>query len=115
MINRSYFVARDRIQSGLSLGVFVVETGIKGGTIHTVKSCKEQKRSLIVLKHPPYLVGHPKTCGNAQLISEADIAFENDDDMDLVIIEMSRVKNELLLHQDKKKNNRTNPIQMTLG
>ncbi len=112
-VNRSYFVARDRIQSGLSLGVFVVETGIKGGTMHTVKSCKEHKRLLIVLKHP--LLGHPKTRGNAQLISEADKVFENDDDIDLVIIEMNHIKDELLIHQDKKINNRTNSIQMTLG
>lgn len=113
--NRSYFVARDRIQSGLSLGVFVVETGIKGGTMHTVKFCKEQKRILIVLKHPPDLIKHPKTQGNAQLISEkrTDIVFENDDDIDFVIIEMTRVRNALSMHQDKKKNNRTNSIQMT--
>ena len=116
-INRSYFVARDRIQSGLSLGVFVVETGIEGGTMHTVKFCKEQKRALIVLKHPTHLIGHPKTSGNAKLISEkqADIVFETDDDIYLVISEMNRVRKELLLHQGKKKNNRTNPIQMTLG
>ena len=115
--NRSYFVARDRIQSGLSLGVFVVETGIKGGTMHTVKSCKEQKHVLTVLKHPPDLMGHPKTHGNAQLISEkrADIVFETDADIDLVMIEMNRVKKELLMHQYKKENNRTNSSQMTLG
>lgn len=93
-VNRSYFIARDRIQTGLSLGVFVVETGIRGGTMHTVKFCKEQKRTLIVLKHPPDLIGHPKTHGNAQLISEkrADIVFETDDDIDLVISEMKHVK-----------------------
>ncbi|KAF5411527.1 MAG: hypothetical protein C5S38_09310 [Candidatus Methanophagaceae archaeon] len=46
----------------------------------TVKSCKVQKRALIVLEHPPDLIGHPKAHGNAQLISEkrADIVFEND-------------------------------------
>ncbi|MCD6207699.1 MAG: DNA-processing protein DprA [Methanosarcinales archaeon] len=115
--NRSRFVARDRIQSGLSLGIFVVETGTKGGTLHTVKYCKQQKRTLIILKHPPHLIGHPKTCGNAQLISEerADIVFENDDSIDVVIIEMDRVKDELLACRDKESNNRTNPIQMTLG
>jgi len=113
--NRRYFVDRDRIQSGLSLGVFVVETGIKGGTIHTVKFCKEQKRILVVLKHPSDLIDHPKTSGNAQLISEkqADIVFENDDDIDLVISEMKHVKKELL-NQDKKKNHHKNSIQMTL-
>ncbi|RZN36958.1 MAG: DNA-protecting protein DprA [Methanosarcinales archaeon] len=113
-IKRSYFVARDRIQSGLSLGVFVVETGIKGGTMHTVKYCKKQKRTLIVSKPPPHIIRHPKTCGNAQLIPEADIIFENYDDLDLIMVEMSRVKDELLPHQDKKKNNHTNPVQMTL-
>ncbi|PXF52960.1 MAG: DNA-protecting protein DprA [Candidatus Methanophagaceae archaeon] len=114
--NRRYFVDRDRIQSGLSLAVFVVETGIKGGTMHTVKFCKEQKRILVVLKHPSDLIDHPKTSGNAQLISEkqADIVFENDDDIDLVIREMKRVKKELL-NQDKKKNHRKNSIQMTLN
>ena len=114
MVNRSYFVARDRIQSGLSLGVFVVETGIKGGTMHTVKSCKEQKRSLIVLKHPPYLIGHPKTCGNAQLEKLANIVFENDDDVDRVKIEMNRVRNELIGDQDKKRDKYTDSIQTTL-
>ena len=92
--NRSYFVARDRIQSGLSLGVFVVETGVKGGTMHTVRFCKEQKRILILLQHPPDLIGHPKTLGNAQLLSEGNaVVFENEDDIDLVKIEMDQIKN----------------------
>lgn len=114
--NRSYFIARDRIQSGLSLSVFVVETGIKGGTMHTVKFCKEQERILIVLKHPPDLIKHPKTQGNAQLISEkrADVVFENDDDVDFVINEMNRVRNALSMYQAKKKNNRTSTIQRRL-
>jgi DNA processing protein len=78
-MKRGYLIARDRIQSGLSLGVFVVETDVRGGTMHTVKFCIEQKRTLIVLKHPT-------AYGNDKLISErqADIVFETDDDMDLV-------------------------------
>jgi len=70
-------VARDRIQSGLSFGVFVVETGIKGGTMHTVRFCKEQKRSLIVLKHPQNFIECHKILGNMQLISKnlADMAL----------------------------------------
>lgn len=122
-VNRSYFVDRDRIQSGLSLGVFVVETGIKGGTTHTVEFCKKQNRVLIVLQHSAE--------GNAKLISEkqADMVFENEDDIDLVKNKMKNKKMELLtsslpipsvgflqpMHQDKKKNNHREPIQMTLG
>ena len=106
--NRSYFVARDRIQSGLSLGVFVVETGVKGGTMHTVRFCKEQKRILIVLQHSPDLIGHPKTLGNAQLLSEGNaVVFESEDDIDLVKIEMDQIKKKLLTRQDKKKEPRT--------
>lgn len=112
--NRSYFIARDRIQSGLSLGVFVVETGIKGGTLHTVKSCKEQKRVLVVLKHPPDLIGHPKTHGNAKLISEGNaVVFESEEDIGLMEIEINRVKKELLIGQNKNKDYTTS-IQTTL-
>ncbi|GAB3533067.1 hypothetical protein GCM10027443_17800 [Pontibacter brevis] len=41
---RSSFVDRDRIQSGISYGVVVLETGVKGGTLHTVKFAREQDR-----------------------------------------------------------------------
>ena len=112
--NRSYFVARDRVQSGLSLGVFVVESGIKGGTMHTVKSCKEQKHVLLVLKHPPDLIGHPKTHGNAQLIAEGNtVVFESEKDIDLIEIELNRVKKELLIGQDINKDHTTS-VQTTL-
>ena len=40
------FVSRDRLQSGLSQGVFPIETDIKGGTMHTVKFAEEQNRLL---------------------------------------------------------------------
>lgn len=79
-LSRNYFVARDRIQSGLSFATFVVETGTVGGTMHTVRSCKDQKRTLIVLKHPSEFIKYPQTFGNAKLISEnhADMVFEID-------------------------------------
>ncbi len=40
------FVQRDRIQSGISGGVIVVETESSGGTMHTVKYAKQQNRKL---------------------------------------------------------------------
>ena len=42
--NANYFVARDRLQSGLSHGVLVIETNIKGGTLHTVNFAIKQMR-----------------------------------------------------------------------
>ena len=64
-------VQRDRIQSGLSRGVFVIETGIKGGTMHTVDFCKKQKRLLIVLQHPPEWDRDTKIWGNKELIKKS--------------------------------------------
>lgn len=43
---RNSFVLRDRIQSGLSLGVCPVQTPLKGGTQHTIKFAQNQERVL---------------------------------------------------------------------
>jgi len=112
-ISREHLIMRDRIQSGLSLGVFVIETGIKGGTMHTVNFCKKQKRALIVLQHP---VKNENTAGNAHLISkkQVDIVFKTDGDIELINTEMNHVRNRILHSQDKKKKQPQNSTQMTL-
>jgi DNA processing protein len=67
----NYFVERDRLQAGLSNGIIVVETDIKGGTMHTVKFAKENKRRIAAFNHGrPELLHHPKTQGNQMLIRE---------------------------------------------
>jgi DNA processing protein len=67
----NYFVERDRLQAGLSNGIIVVETDIKGGTMHTVKFAKENNRRIAAYAHgKPELLLHPKTQGNQMLISE---------------------------------------------
>lgn len=76
------FVARDRLQSGLSLGTIVIETDIEGGTMHTVKFTKDQGRVLGAVKHPPSLLAEPKTQGNQKLISEGlAIPIANSEDL----------------------------------
>ena len=45
-------VARNRLQSGLSLATLVVETGIKGGSIHTARFTLAQGRALWVPEPP---------------------------------------------------------------
>jgi len=64
----SYFVERDRIQAGLSQAVIVVETDIKGGTMHTVKFAGNAKRIVAAFDHDPKYLYHPKTQGNQYLI-----------------------------------------------
>jgi DNA processing protein len=41
---RSHFVARDRLQSALAVAVVVAQTGIEGGTMHTVRYAAAQGR-----------------------------------------------------------------------
>lgn len=93
----SFFISRNRIQSGLSLGVFVVETKIKGGTMHTVQFCEKQKRVLIVLSPSKNLIEQPSIYGNIQLISNnrADVIFKNYNDLDLVKAKIKNVKDAL--------------------
>ena len=42
-------VARDRIQSGLSMATVVVQTDLRSGTLHTARFTIEQERLLVVL------------------------------------------------------------------
>lgn len=43
-VHKSAFVQRDRIQSGLSVGVIPVQTDTEGGTMHTVRFAEAQNR-----------------------------------------------------------------------
>lgn len=82
----NYFIERDRIQAGLSACVFVVETDIKGGTMHTVKYCLEYKRILACLQHPTELHEEPKVQGNRMLIAEGkgDAVYSASDIKELI-------------------------------
>lgn len=66
----NFFVERDRIQAGLSESVVVVETDVKGGTMHTAKYCMDYKRKLVCFNHPEQNRAHPKAQGNQKLIKE---------------------------------------------
>lgn len=71
---RSAFIERDRLQSGLSDGVVVVETDIQGGTMHTVRFAETQHRPVACVKHPERLRAESKTRGNQELISSGRAA-----------------------------------------
>lgn len=67
----SFFVERDRLQSGLSQAVVVIETDIKGGSMHTVGFAFDQKRLVACLSgHPDKYLSHPKIQGTKKLLAE---------------------------------------------
>ena len=41
-------IKRDRLQSALTSGIIIVETGIKGGTVNTFKYAREQKKKIFI-------------------------------------------------------------------
>ena len=45
-----FFIERDRIQSGLSSSIVLVESEINGGSMHTVNFAKAQNRNIYALK-----------------------------------------------------------------
>ncbi len=67
---RSAFTARDRIQSGLSDGVLVIETNVRGGTMHTVRFAQDQDRAVACILHPERYRSQDKTKGNRKLIED---------------------------------------------
>ena len=67
---RSAFAERDRVQSGLSDGVLVIETDVRGGTMHTVRFARDQGRALACIDHPERYRWEDKTRGNRKLIQE---------------------------------------------
>ncbi len=69
---RSAFAERDRIQSGLSDGVLVIQTDIEGGTMHTVRFALKQGRALACmhLDHWERFHAEKSTRGNRKLVEQ---------------------------------------------
>ena len=98
---KSTFVERDRLQSGLSEGLIVVETDEKGGTWHTIEYAKQYGRKIGCYKHPDQYALERKTRGNQLLLKQKDVfGIENDSDL-LVYKKMIDQKHDELMQKDK--------------
>lgn len=67
------FAKRDRIQAGLSLAVFAIETSVDGGTMHAVKAANSLRRPVFVpdpvaAKYPD--LGNRAISGTQMLVQE---------------------------------------------
>lgn len=63
------FIERDRIQAGLSDGIVVIETDVKGGSIHTVNYGIKYNKQIGCLSYKEENQ-HPSNLGNKKLIIE---------------------------------------------
>jgi DNA processing protein len=89
---RGNFVQRDRIQSGLSIGIIPVQTDVEGGTMHTVNFALQQKR-LVFCPRPPEREMHlNQYAGILSLIQEAKAKGFKYDEIQQVVDELRNYK-----------------------
>lgn len=75
--NAQRLVARNRIISGMSQGVIVIESDKDGGAMHAAKWAREQGRNLYTLDLP--------ATGNQQLIKDGAIIVPRDLSLDFIV------------------------------
>lgn len=76
--DRMTFPYRNRIISGLSMGVLLIESAVKGGSMHTADAAMEQGRTVFAL---PGRVDTPGTRGPHKLIKNGAKLVETLDDI----------------------------------
>jgi DNA processing protein len=82
-VNRYSLVARDRLQAGLAQATLVIQTGIKGGTMHAaITTLKAGKPLYTMLFKNPETNNHEKCQGNAYLVRQGAKYIKGGDDLD---------------------------------
>lgn len=84
-VNRYNLVARDRLQSGLSLATLVVQTGESGGTMHAATATLQAGKPLYAMLFKDDATNqHEKCLGNALLVKKGAKYIKGDDDFDII-------------------------------
>ena len=82
-VNRYSLVARDRLQSGLSLATLVIQTGENGGSMHAAMSTLQAGKPLYTIYFKDEVTRqHEKCLGNALLVSKGAEYIKGDDNFD---------------------------------
>lgn len=68
--SRWNFVHRDRLQSALSDLVIVIQTGIRGGTLHTVRAAQNQDRQVVCVRPSRSDSDTIQVAGNFRIVRE---------------------------------------------
>lgn len=108
---RYAFVARDRLQAGLSYATIVIQTGVLGGTMHAVNATLVSKKPLFMVKfNKAEDLNNSKTFGNVKLLSEKKAQALNSDtfeDAVKIIQQQTSIKNRRYTIEEIDNNNQT--------
>jgi DNA processing protein len=97
-VNRYNLVARDRLQAGLSLATLVVQTGIKGGTMHAANTTLLAQKELFVMRFKNEATNNHEKCqGNAYLYGKGAKYIKGSDDIDKI---SEDIKNKKVVETD---------------
>lgn len=78
--NAYRLVARDRLQAGLAKATVVIQTGVKGGTMHAVNSTLAAGKPLLAMRFEDHVMNHTSSAGNVFLINKgAHPLYKNTD------------------------------------
>ena len=84
-VNRYALVARDRLQAALSLATLVVQTGVKGGTMHAANTTLKAGKTLYTMKFKDEVTNqHEKCLGNAILVKQGAKYICGSDNLDQI-------------------------------
>lgn len=102
--HKNLFIQRDRLQSGASDGIIVLETGIKGGTRHTVSFARKQNRTIGCLySHlSANLADSEKFQGNIDIVeNEGGFKIFDTESIELFIKLLENKRKELFKNSEK--------------
>jgi len=92
----------------------VIETGLKGGSLHTVQFAKEQKRIIACVKHPAGWQDADKAKGNAKLIEDGiALPLSTADDL-RKLLELVAFRSRQPIMDTEEQYERTGPRQLKM-
>lgn len=84
-VNRYSLVARDRLQAGLAQATLVVQTGVRGGTMHAANTTLRAGKPLFTMMFKnPETNNHEKCLGNAHLVEQGAKYIKGGDNLDVI-------------------------------
>ena len=92
-VNRYNLVARDRLQAGLASATLIIQTGVKGGTMHAANATLMANKDLFVMQFKDEVTNnHEKCLGNAYLIKKGAKYIKGSDNIDSISENIKKTK-----------------------